>query len=211
MSIELTHDQALTPPEPARTLIHPLWVRLTHWVNAVAMVVMIGSGWEIYNASPLFPFAFPPAITLGGWLAGALLWHFAAMWLLAVNGLIYVVLGVATGRFRRMLVPIRPREVLADAKAALARNLSYDDLSIYNAVQKLLYLGIILVGIVIVLSGLAIWKPVQLQELAAAFGGYTAARYVHFFAMAAIVAFLLIHVIMSFLVPKSLRAMIVGR
>ena len=211
MSIELTHDQALTPPEPARTLIHPLWVRLTHWVNAVAMVVMIGSGWEIYNASPLFPFAFPPAITLGGWLAGALLWHFASMWLLAVNGLIYVVLGVATGRFRRMLVPIRPREVLADAKAAIARNLSYDDLSIYNAVQKLLYLGVILVGIVIVLSGLAIWKPVQLQELAAAFGGYTAARYVHFFAMAAIVAFLLIHVIMSFLVPKSLRAMIVGR
>jgi len=211
MSIELTHDQALTPPEPARTLIHPLWVRLTHWVNAVAMVVMIGSGWEIYNASPLFPFAFPSAITLGGWLAGALLWHFAAMWLLAVNGLIYVVLGVATGRFRRMLVPIRPREVLADTKAALARNLSYDDLSIYNAVQKLLYLGVILVGIVIVLSGLAIWKPVQLQELAAAFGGYTAARYVHFFAMAAIVAFLLIHVIMSFLVPKSLRAMIVGR
>jgi len=211
MSIELTHDQALTPPEPARTLIHPLWVRLTHWVNAVAMVVMIGSGWEIYNASPLFPFAFPPAITLGGWLAGALLWHFATMWLLAVNGLIYVVLGVATGRFRRMLVPIRPREVLADTKAALARNLSYDDLSIYNAVQKLLYLGIILVSIVIVLSGLAIWKPVQLQELAAAFGGYTAARYVHFFAMAAIVAFLLIHVIMSFLVPKSLRAMIVGR
>ena len=211
MSIELTHDQALTPPEPARTLIHPLWVRLTHWVNAVAMVVMIGSGWEIYNASPLFPFAFPPAITLGGWLAGALLWHFAAMWLLAVNGLIYVVLGVATGRFRRMLVPIRPREVLADTKAALARNLSYDDLSIYNAVQKLLYLGIILVSIVIVLSGLAIWKPVQLQELAAAFGGYTAARYVHFFAMAAIVAFLVIHVIMSFVVPKSLRAMIVGR
>src|SRR5213080_4570472 len=138
MSIELTHDQALTPPEPARTLIHPLWVRLTHWVNAVAMVVMIGSGWEIYNASPLFPFAFPPAITLGGWLAGALLWHFAAMWLLAVNGLIYLVLGIATGRFRRKLVPIRPGEVLADAKAALIGRLAPDDLSVYNAVQKLL-------------------------------------------------------------------------
>jgi thiosulfate reductase cytochrome b subunit len=211
MSIEVTHDQALTPPEPARTLIHPLWVRVTHWVNAVAMAVMIGSGWEIYNASPLFPFAFPPAITLGGWLAGALLWHFAAMWVLAVNGLIYVVLGIVTGRFRRMLVPIRPSEVLADVKAALARKLSYDDLSIYNAVQKLLYLGVILVGVVLVLSGLAIWKPVQLQELAAVFGGYTAARYVHFFAMAATVAFLVIHVIMSFLVPKSLRAMVVGR
>jgi len=211
MSIQVTHDQVLTPPEPARTLIHPLWVRVTHWVNAVAMAVMIGSGWEIYNASPLFPFAFPPAITLGGWLAGALLWHFAAMWVLAVNGLVYVVLGIATGRFRRMLVPIRPSEVLADAKAALARNLSYDDLSTYNAVQKLLYLGVILVGVALVLSGLAIWKPVQLQELAAMFGGYTAARYVHFFAMAATVAFLVIHVIMSFLVPKSLRAIIIGR
>src|SRR5262249_60770726 len=143
------------------------------------MAVMIGSGWEIYNASPLFPFAFPPAITLGGWLAGALLWHFAAMWVLAVNGLVYVVLGIATGRFRRMLVPIRPSEVLADAKAALARDLSYDDLSTYNAVQKLLYLRVILVGVVLVLSGLAIWKPVQLQELAAVFGGYTAARYRH--------------------------------
>jgi thiosulfate reductase cytochrome b subunit len=211
MAIEVPHDQALTPAEPARTLIHPFWVRLTHWVNAVAMAVMIGSGWQIYNASPLFPFAFPPAITLGGWLAGALLWHFAAMWVLAMNGVIYVVLGVATGRFRRMLVPIRPSEVLADAKAALARKLSYDDLSIYNALQKLLYLGVILVGVVIVLSGLAIWKPVQLQELAALFGGYTAARYVHFFAMATIVAFLVIHVIMSFLVPKSLRTMIIGR
>ena len=211
MAIEVPHDQALTPAEPARTLIHPFWVRLTHWVNAVAMAVMIGSGWQIYNASPLFPFAFPPAITLGGWLAGALLWHFAAMWVLAMNGVTYVVLGVATGRFRRMLVPIRPSDVLADAKAALARKLSYDDLSIYNAVQKLLYLGVILVGVVIVLSGLAIWKPVQLQELAALFGGYTAARYVHFFAMATIVAFLVIHVIMSFLVPKSLRTMIIGR
>src|SRR5262247_306024 len=199
MSIEATHAEALTPAVSRPAAIHPAWVRITHWINALAMLVMIGSGWQIYNASPLFPFAFPPAITLGGWLAGALLWHFAAMWVLAVNGLVYVVLGIATGRFRRMLVPIRPSEVLADAKAALARNLSYDDLSIYNALQKLLYLGVILVGVVLVLSGLAIWKPVQLQELAAVFGGYTAARYVHFFAMAATVAFLVIHVIMSFL------------
>jgi thiosulfate reductase cytochrome b subunit len=211
MSIEATHDPALTPAEPAGQVIHPFWVRLTHWINAVAMVLMIGSGWEIYNASPLFPFVFPPAITLGGWLAGALLWHFAAMWLLAVNGLVYVVLGIVTGRFRRKLIPIRAGEVLADAKAALTGTLAHDDLAVYNAVQKLLYLGIILVGVVIVLSGLAIWKPVQLQELTALFGGYEAARYVHFFAMAAIVGFLVVHIVMSFLVPKSLRAMIVGR
>jgi thiosulfate reductase cytochrome b subunit len=211
MSIEVTHDQALTPADPARPVIHPLWVRLTHWVNALATAVMIGSGWEIYNASPLFPFVFPSGITLGGWLAGALLWHFAAMWVLAVNGLVYLVLGIVTGRFRRMLIPIRPGAVLADAKAALTGNLAYNDLSVYNAVQKLLYLGVILVGIVIVLSGLVIWKPVQLQELTALFGGYDTARYVHFFAMAAILAFVVLHVVMSFLVPKALRAMITGR
>jgi thiosulfate reductase cytochrome b subunit len=211
MSIEATHDQALTPAAPADAVINPLWVRLTHWVNFLATAVMIGSGWEIYNASPLFPFVFPRGITLGGWLAGALLWHFAAMWLLAVNGLVYVALGVVTGRFRRKLVPIRPGEVLADAKAALTGKLTHEDLSVYNAVQKLLYLGVILASIVVVLSGLAIWKPVQLQELTAVFGGYDAARYVHFFAMAAIVGFVVVHVVMALLVPKSLRAMITGR
>ena len=153
---------------------------------------------------------FRATITLGGWLAGALLWHFAAMWLLVVNGLVYVALGLATGRFRRKLIPIRPREVVADAKAALTGKLAHDDLSVYNAVQKLLYLGVILAGIVIVLSGLAIWKPIQMQELTALFGGYEAARYVHFFAMAAIVGFLVVHVVMALLVPKSLRAMITG-
>ena len=211
MSIEATHDQVLTPAAPARAVIHPVWVRVTHWINVVAMIVMIGSGWEIYNASPLFPFVFPRGITLGGWLAGALLWHFAAMWLLAVNGLVYLVLGVLTGQFRRKLVPIHPADVLSDARAALTGKLNHDDLSVYNAVQKLLYLGVILAGIVIVLSGLAIWKPVQLQELTALFGGYDAARYVHFFAMATIVGFLIVHVIMALVVPKSLRAMITGR
>jgi len=121
------------------------------------------------------------------------------------------VLGVLTGRFRRKLVPIRPADVLSDARAALTGKLNHDDLSVYNAVQKLLYLGVILAGIVIVLSGLAIWKPVQLQELTALFGGYDAARYVHFFAMATIVGFLIVHVIMALVVPKSLRAMITGR
>jgi thiosulfate reductase cytochrome b subunit len=196
---------------PSHPVIHPVWVRLTHWINAFAMLVMIGSGWEIYNASPLFGFRFPGSITLGGWLAGALLWHFAAMWLLAVNGIVYVALGLATGRFRNKLLPIRPGEVIADAKAALAFNLAHDDLSKYNAVQRLLYAGIIVVAIVIVLSGLSIWKPVQLQWLTALFGGYDAARYVHFFCMAAIVGFLVVHILLALIVPKSLRAMVTGR
>ena len=193
--------------EPA---IHPLYVRITHWINALAVLVMIGSGWQIYNASPLFPFRFPQS-ALGGWLAGGLLWHFAAMWLLVVNGLIYVAIGLATGRFRRKFLPIRPREVVGDAKAALTGKLRYDDLSRYNAVQKLVYVGILLTAVVIVLSGLAIWKPVQLRPLADLFGGFDAARYVHFFAMAAILAFLVLHIVMAILVPKSLRAMITGR
>lgn len=191
--------------------IHPLWVRVTHWINAVAIIVMIGSGWQIYNASPLFGFEFPKAITIGGWLAGALLWHFAAMWLLAVNGIVYVTLGIVTGRFRRKLLPIYPSQLFADAKAALIFKLSHEDISHYNAVQKLLYAGVILCGIVIVLSGLSIWKPVQLQELTALFGGYDFARYVHFFAMAAIVGFLCVHVALALIVPKNLRAMIAGR
>jgi thiosulfate reductase cytochrome b subunit len=200
-----------TAHAPSQPLIHPIWVRITHWVNAIAMLVMIGSGWEIYNASPLFGFSFPRSITLGGWLAGALLWHFAAMWVLAVNGLIYVALGFASGRFRRKLLPITPSAVLADTKAALAFRLSHDDLSKYNAVQRLLYAGIIAVGVIVVLSGLSIWKPVQLQWLTALFGGYDAARYVHFVCMAAIVGFLVIHVLLALLVPKSLRAMVTGR
>jgi thiosulfate reductase cytochrome b subunit len=200
-----------TASERAQFVIHPAWVRITHWINALAMLVMIGSGWEIYNASPLFGFTFPGSITLGGWLAGALLWHFAAMWVLAVNGIVYVTLGVITGRFRKKFLPIRPGDVIADAKAALTFKLSHDDISVYNAVQRLLYVGVILAGVVIVLSGLSIWKPVQLQELTAAFGGYDAARFVHFFAMAAIVGFLVIHVLLALLVPKSLKAMVTGR
>jgi thiosulfate reductase cytochrome b subunit len=215
MTVEATQDSgiepAAMPAAPPGRIVHPLWVRITHWVNAVAMLLMIGSGWQIYNASPLFPFVFPNGITLGGWLAGALLWHFAAMWLLFVNGLVYLLLGLVTGRFRRKLLPVRLGDVVADASAALRGKLAHDDLSVYNAVQKVLYAGVILAGIVIVLSGLSIWKPVQVQTLTALFGGYETARYVHFFAMAAIVAFLVVHVVMAVLVPKSLRAMITGR
>jgi thiosulfate reductase cytochrome b subunit len=199
---------------PRRATIHPLWVRLTHWVNVLAMVTMIGSGWRIYNASPLFPFTFPSAATLGDGLdglPGALMWHFAAMWLLTVNGAIYVALGLLTGRFRRKLLPIRPREVVRDLRAALTGRLSHADLSVYNAVQRLLYAGVIAAGVLAVVSGVSIWKPVQFKEIATLLGGYDTARFVHFFAMAAIVSFLIVHVALAILVPKSLRAMITGR
>ena len=203
--------ETITTAVDTGATIHPRWVRICHWINALAILVMIGSGWQIYNASPLFGFVFPREIALGNWLAGALLWHFAAMWVLVINGVIYVTLGIVTGRFRSKLYPIRPSEVVADLKAAATFKLSHDDLSHYNAVQKLLYTGVILAGVVIVLSGLSIWKPVQFQELTALFGGYDAARYVHFLAMAAIVGFLIVHIALALIVPKSLRAMITGR
>jgi thiosulfate reductase cytochrome b subunit len=211
MSSEAATNVSMTPDRAARPLIHPVWVRVTHWINALAMLMMIGSGWQIYNASPLFGFTFPTQIALGNWLAGALLWHFAAMWLLVLNGVVYVALGILTGRFRRKLFPINPREVWRDLLAALRGRLAHDDLTVYNAVQRLLYVGILLTGVVIVLSGLSIWKPVQFQALTAFFGGYNTARYVHFAAMTAIVAFLVVHVTLAILVPKSLRAMIIGR
>jgi thiosulfate reductase cytochrome b subunit len=212
MTIEATSNPALVPKTADGPIIHPRWVRVTHWINALAMLMMIGSGWQIYDASPLFRFIyFPPQLALGQWLAGALLWHFAAMWLLAIDGIVYVTLGITTGRFRRKLLPIRPRDVASDFLAALRGKLAHDDLSVYNAVQRLLYVGVILAGVVIVLSGLSIWKPVQFKYLTALFGGYDFARYVHFFAMASIVGFLTVHVALALIVPKSLRAMIIGR
>lgn len=207
----MTAETMTSSTLPGDSTIHPGWVRVCHWINALAILVMIGSGWQIYNASPLFGFEFSKKIALGNWLGGALMWHFAAMWLLVVNGLVYVTLGIITGRFRRKLFPIYPSEVVADVKAALTFKLSHADLSHYNAVQKLLYAGIIITGVVVVASGLAIWKPVQFQEITALFGGYDVARYVHFFAMAAIVAFLVVHILLALIVPKSLRAMVIGR
>jgi len=207
-TLTATNDHATARPAK---VVQPAWVRTMHWINAVAMILMIMSGWQIYNASPLFGFTFPRGITLGGWLAGALLWHFAAMWLLMINGLAYLVTGLATGRFAKKLLPITPAGVIQDVRAALTFKLSHGDLTVYNYVQRLLYAGIIVIGVLIVLSGLSIWKPVQLYYLVMLFGDYPTARYVHFFCMAAICAFLVVHVLLALLVPKSLRAMIVGR
>jgi thiosulfate reductase cytochrome b subunit len=192
-------------------LIHPLIVRLTHWINAVAITLMVMSGWRIYNASPIFPFRFPPEITLGGWLAGALQWHFAAMWLFAANLLIYIAYGIFSGRFRLKLWPVTPRAVAGDISDFVRGRLSHTDLSMYNAIQKIFYITAIVAMIVLIASGLAIWKPIQLQELASLMGGYEGARRVHFFAMVTVVGFVAVHVAMALLVPKSLLAMVRGR
>jgi thiosulfate reductase cytochrome b subunit len=191
--------------------VHPLVVRITHWVNVLAVLLMITSGWQIYNASPLFPFSFPAALTLGGWLAGALQWHFAGMWLLALNGLIYVLYGMFSGHFRRKLLPISPRALLRDVRQALRGKLEHEDLSVYNAAQRAAYLALIFFLAVLVLSGLALWKPVQLYWLAALMGDYEGARLMHFFAMAAVALIVVVHVVMVALVPRTFPTMITGR
>jgi len=192
--------------------VHPLVVRITHWINALAILVMVASGWRIYNASPLFEsFTFPEALTLGGWLAGALQWHFAAMWLLALNGLVYVAYGIVSGHFRRKLLPISAGAVLHDVSQALRGRLAHHDLSVYNAAQRAAYLVLIVALIVMILSGLAIWKPVQLQALAALMGGYEGARLLHFFAMSLVVFIVVVHVLMVVLVPRTFPTMITGR
>ena len=192
-------------------LVHPLVVRVTHWINVVAVLLMIASGWRIYNADPIFDFSFPEELTLGGWLAGALQWHFAAMWLLVLNGLAYVCYGIISGHFRRKLLPLSPRAVLRDVRAALRGRLAHDDLSVYNAAQRAAYLALIVALIVMVLSGLSIWKPVQLYWLAVLMGDYEGARVVHFFAMAAVVLIVIVHVIMVILVPRTFPSMFTGR
>jgi thiosulfate reductase cytochrome b subunit len=195
----------------AQEVIHPIVVRVTHWINVLAVLMMVTSGWRIYNASPLFPFRFPNELTLGGWLAGALQWHFAALWLLVLNGLVYVTYGIVSGHFRRKLLPISPRAVFRDVMQALRGRLAHQDLSVYNAAQRAAYLALVIDLALLVLTGLAIWKPVQLQELAAIMGGYEGARFLHFGAMALLVFIVLVHVVMVALVPRTFPTMITGK
>jgi len=191
--------------------LHPVPLRVMHWINAFAMIIMIMSGWKIYNDDVIFSWLrFPNAITLGTWAQHGLQWHFFGMWIVALNGLAYLGYGLFTGRFRRKLFPISGHELILTIRDAATFRLRHDDLTRYNAVQKLLYIGIILVGILAVLSGLALWKPVQLSELATLFYDFQTTRLVHFFCMTAIVLFLIVHVALALIVPRSLVAMLTG-
>ena len=198
-------------PSLKTDIIHPAWLRLTHWLNAVAVVVLATSGWRIYNASPFFPFSLPSGLTLGGWLGGALQWHFAAMWLLLANGLLYLGINIATGRLRRQFFPLSPRAIVQDLLAALKGKLAHADPRHYNMVQRAAYLFVMLDCIVLVMSGLVLWKSVQFPILRELLGGYDSARRVHFIAMAGLVGFVGVHLVMVALVPKTLIAMLRGR
>ncbi|MDR6890511.1 MULTISPECIES: cytochrome b/b6 domain-containing protein [Variovorax] len=204
-------SNAIASTAPNARPIHPLWMRITHWLNALAVLVLVTSGWRIYNASPLFAFRIPDAVTLGGWLGGALQWHFAAMWLLVFNGFVYLAINIASGRLATRFFPVTPAGVWHDALAALKGQLSHADPRRYNSVQKLAYLFVMLDIALIVLSGLVLWKSVQFAVLRDLMGGYELARRIHFFGMASLVAFVAVHLVMVALVPRTLLTMIRGR
>ena len=191
--------------------VHTVWLRCAHWLNALAVVLLVGSGWRIYNATGFLGFTIPRDITLGGWLGGALQWHFAAMWLLMANGVAYLLVNLFSGRLRRQFFPISPRQLLADFGAALRGRLSHADPRHYNSVQRLAYVFVMLDSVLLVLSGLVLWKSVQVPLLRELLGGYEGARRVHFFAMTGLCAFIVVHVVMVALVPRTLLAMLRGR
>ena len=202
---------------------HPFVRRTTHWLFALAIIVMIGSGWRIYDNEKIFAFIdFPGWASLGGGgdasyaqhneggTGSAIAWHFAGMWLLVAAFGVYVVHSLVTGHFRRDFLPVGPRAFLRDLWAAMTFRLAHR-LGEYNAVQRVAYWVAMVAIAVMVASGLAIWKPVQLSWLTALFGGFPAARVVHFVFMAVIVGFLVIHVALVALVPKTLVAMVTGK
>ncbi len=184
-------------------------VRVCHWVGAAALLCMIGSGLQIYDASPILPIVFPQWMTLGGWLAAGVAWHLTAMWVLVADGLVYLAWGFASGHFARDVAPRTPRALLRDLGLALRFRLGHRS-GHYNAVQRLLYSGVLVVAVLSVLTGLSIWKPVQLGWLTWCFGGYPVARVIHFSMMSAIVAFLAVHLVLVALYPRTLPTMITG-
>jgi thiosulfate reductase cytochrome b subunit len=191
--------------------LHPLPVRVMHWINAVVMLVMITSGWGIYDDDVIIRGVhFSQFWRLGDWAAWSLNWHFAGMWLLTINGLIYLVYGFATGRLREKLLPIRPAEIVQTIVDTLHFKIAHEDITVYNAVQKLLYIVVIFAGISQVVTGLAIWKPIQFSGLVSLLGGFQTARVLHFTGMAVIVGFLIVHVTLALLVPRTLGAMVTG-
>ena len=192
-------------------IIHPGWLRAMHWLNALAVVILMMSGWRIYNATGFLGFTIPKGITLGGWLGGALQWHFAAMWVLGINGLLYLTFNLASGRLLRKFFPVSPKAVLADLLAALKGKLAHADPRHYNMVQRLAYLFVMLDSVLLVVSGLVLWKSVQFPLLRELMFGYEGARLVHFFAMAALAAFVAVHLAMVVLVPRTLLYMTRGR
>ena len=202
---------AMTAAPPDKSSIHPLWLRLIHWANAFAVIILIGSGWQIYNATGFLQFRFPKQVTLGHWLGGGIQWHFAAIWILFTTALLYLIINIATQRLWRQFLPVTPKGLWHDLGDFLRGHLSHADVRKYNSIQKLAYLFAMVDIVALIASGLVLWKSVQFGWLRVLLGGYETARYIHFGAMALMVGFIVVHVVMALAVPKTIKAMLWGR
>jgi len=215
---------SVTSASAQKTRRHHWIVRLTHWGIALVLTGLITSGLQIYEAyarfgnrcpfypSPFNDAQFPGWSRLGGWLAGALNWHFALMWPFVALGLLYLFYLAGSGEWRSLL--FRPRDLpgaLAMARYYLRLRPDHPPQGKHNPLQKLAYTSVLLFGALATLTGVAIYKPVQFSWLTALFGGFQAARYWHFWVVWIFVGFSITHVILVFVVdPASLRAMITG-
>ncbi len=185
--------------QKAREYQHPFIIRITHWVNFIALGIMVLSGLRIYNASPIWEtLKIPPAMTLGGWLAGARQWHFFAMWLFAANGLLWVVYNLLSRHGRRTTIFSKADlpGILPMIQYYLRIRKNHPPVRKYNALQKGAYTTVPLLAAGAVLTGLAIYWPVQCSPVTAFFGGYDTARVWHFLFMASLVLFLAGHLLM---------------
>ena len=180
---------------------HPLIIRITHWLNAVALLIMIASGLRIYNASPIFDFKIPSILTLGGWLGGARQWHFFAMYIFVFNGVVYVLYNIFTKHGRQTTL-FRKQDVAGIfpmVKYYLRLQKEHPTQGKYNALQKSAYTTVLFLALGVVLSGIAIYWPVQFSFLTSLFSKYDFARKWHFVFMTSLVGFIGGHLFMVLL------------
>lgn len=224
----ITAPTAAEPAANARfkgRLQQPLPIRLVHWFNVLFITLMAGSGLQILTAYPSlgprgaqyrwYPFQDTPPpswLRLGGWLAGGRHWHFAIAWFFILNGLVYAGYMAASGEWRRRI--FLPRR---DARNAVLQFAHYTRIrktppppDFYNGLQRLAYTSALLLGFVMVLSGLAIYKPVQFHALTMLFGGYDGARVVHLAGLCLIAMFVAIHLVLVSIHPREILHMITG-
>jgi len=184
---------------------HPWPVRFCHWLNSIALLVLVGSGFQIFRAFPSFGpkipqtdlLHWPKAFALGGWLGGGLQWHLTFMWIYIATGVFYFCYQLFSGNYRQILfTPSDIRGVWPMVHYYFFFGPQPEPRQVYNPLQKLAYTSVLVLGVLSVLTGLAVWKPVQFSRLAWPMGGFHYARVWHFAVMWAILFFLLGHLIM---------------
>lgn len=211
----------------ARPVGQPWPIRVTHWLNAVLIVILAGSGLQILVAFPSlgargdpyswYPFhgvAPPKVLTIGDWLAGARHWHFAFAWFFVANALVYAIYFFASGEWRQRL--FFPRRDARNAWQTVLHDLHLRKEAppqdgLYNGMQRLTYTGVLAIAPLLLLSGLAMYKPVQLSPLTALVGGYDVARAIHLLVLVSLALFTVVHVIQVLLHPRTFVDMTIGR